>query len=653
MSSSDPRGVYRVTATAALLFTASALILGALGSAQLWQQGIAQTTVPYSRMAVVVIAAEILAYLAVLLAGPAAGINSRMVMLRTLLGVLLRATQASVAALVSAPEQAASFPAGFLHYYAEYLPGVVVQIGSVALLLWLLKGTARTARSVLRPAATPADGDRPVVEPTRERRFELIQELMRREGESSEAQHAEERTEAPTAPDEPEPIEEPTPPEPVVAPIKNAPVLEPPVPAPPVAEPPVIHAPPPEPVASPEAEPETVAPEKDEPVHVPPRSPLSVIEPVGGSGLTSRESILDALDDGPRTPPSQPDAAPLVPQVIPLPRPAPQVQARLDLGEELDEPGPGPVHDVPAPVPEPEPSRPTAHGMFTVTVGLPPPEETPAAPTVPDIPVAPRPALAALLPDLALRLGCAGVELLTPPQGACVALLNPPRDLARATALAAQLFAESAELATACGEGAFTCCVITGGGAELALGEVRDGGEGAVLLVSSPAGAVRRATELLARGVELVAETRLPAWRSAEVPEMMPAFPDDDLRARLADALAALTASGTEPVQAFYAGGRQVVTIGCGADQAATSAALAAHAFGAVEELLACYRMIGADTVTWLGASGALSCAPVVLKGQRVLVCRVTHGQIDPPQAAARIAEIVARLTAPEPEPDA
>ena len=66
MATARPRAGARISGLAALLFVISTLIVGGLGSAQMWDAGIARTLIPFGRILPVILVAELLAYSALM-----------------------------------------------------------------------------------------------------------------------------------------------------------------------------------------------------------------------------------------------------------------------------------------------------------------------------------------------------------------------------------------------------------------------------------------------------------------------------------------------------------------------------------------------------------------------------------------------------------
>lgn len=273
---SNKQGVHLATV---VLYGLCALLVGAIGSAQLSGANLGGATVPFLRILPVALVAEALVYCTILLAHLGGRVSGISVFVGVLSGMLLRLLEAVVAALVGPPASSPRFLAAVGYFWAEYWLGVVVQIVVTALFLWLIRACFELPQVVL----LPPQSDVPDMEPERlrgfhqqnQRRRELIGELMR---------HSEHEPET-EAPSPGPPVLHPqltlSPPEEPAGAVEVGPEAAQPRVAPgPHAEAETSEGPvPAEPAASPEPE---------APVPPPPT-------PAGPPGLTPQQSVILAL----------------------------------------------------------------------------------------------------------------------------------------------------------------------------------------------------------------------------------------------------------------------------------------------------------------------------------------------------------------------
>jgi len=608
LNTAPPRKAPRVSPIVVLLFVISAIIVGALGSAQMWQSGLSVPPIQYQRVIAIVIVAELLAYFAIMLSQVSAMMPSGRVVIGVLIGVVVRLCQASLAAAVGSPQQAETFLSAFLHYYVSFFPGVLLQIGVTVLLLWLIKGTLRKRPVVLTPpqAMTPKPtDDAPVqpAEPTPKRRGELIAALKRNE---DEAEGDEEDAEGP-APEPPTlyPAQAPTP-EPVTL---TAPEPESePEPAPPPTEP--LEAAP-EPPAEDDGAPE--------PEDAPPPPDEAPIQEPAPPALTSRESILMALSDDEdpapgetaQTPPAA-DDEPELPAVLRRPfQPALLSDDDMAPPPEAATPETG---DAPA-----EAEADDDHGLFTYEVAADPAEDEDQPQT------AGQPASTLVIEEAVTRacaaIGVRDVAIGEASTGHVIALApEPESDL--------PFFVETCEAILLAGDhlcprldiGPFARCLMRFDGRYVGALTLRQQAGGLFAVVELPAESDVAMAELaLAKVQAALVDGPLPPWPSCPEPDLVPAYPDEDLQGRIAPMLSTVPEATGLIAEASTVLGRQVVVLRSNVGDESAADALA-HGFGACEDLCAALGLETCDLVLWVGESGAVACATAQVARQHVIV---------------------------------
>ncbi len=590
---------------AAMLFVVSTLIVGGLGSAQMWDAGIARTLIPYGRILPVILVAELLAYAALMLGQFGGSLRGLHILTGIAIGIVTRLGEALLAAAAHSPEQAETLQQAFLLYYAEYFPGVLVQIAVTVLLLWLIKGAFGPARATLQPAIRPSESPETIreQEPTRERRRELIEQLMRREGEDEPEGEAEQPPIAPEPKTEPktEPETEPERPRFELRPVPRAPQ-------------PAEHGAEPE-IADPE--PEVIA--------------LPAPEQPAAPALSSREAILRALDDDAPAEPMRPEQPAAVEDDEP---PNVQViQPHLALEDALEEP---------EPEPEPEPESPTLapseHGLFTYEIA------TGAAPVADAATVA---AWADAAARALLSVGASRPATGETPSGRAIAWaldLGEPGE--NAPAVLEDLLCAASRVLETCGYGAFARGFLRIGRKYLGIGAVSGQDRGLVIALTLPGEANLGIADLaLGKVTAALQDEALPAWSPISRPEPIPAYPDEDLQGRISPLFADLPEAAGLIATASYCPGRQVVVLAHRQPGSALSPGDAAAVFGLCEDLCFASRLADCDRVVLAGETGSVVLGLTQLGGQYVLVALGHPGVPGAAAAGTRLDQLLRAVT--------
>ncbi|MCE5216668.1 hypothetical protein LLH03_06505 [bacterium] len=578
------------------LFAVSALLVGAIGSAQLWKAQMGAYPVPFGRIVGVIWIAELLAYFTVMLAQLGGKVSGAPVFAGVVAGMVLRALEAALAAILGSPENSKSFGDAFGHYYAGYYLGAVLQIVVTALFLWLI----RTAFEPPEVVLVAPKSDVPDMDPERlrgfhevtERRRELIGQLMNAEDMQPESE------EAPQAPAEQVVL---TPPQ---AQEESAGTPEAPAAEEPVEEPAAtVEAEPTAPVAetpTPEPAPETVTPPAAPPL--PPVISTPIITPAEPP-LTSEQSVILALreDDDERP-----------------------VRSAVETFR-------------------PEPARPAPPSEPPVQVTE---QETATSASVP------RPAPEALA-AVAETLNAATVEI-----GAGTAVMRPTRE-GRVVALAAEgLYILDAVLSSAdhfC-RGASCLCRearigdprkillrYPGGYAGAAM--LGDEQGGLLTLLGLPRGAnLGVANQALNKLETLQLSGPLPAWPQGPEPEFPPAYRDADLEGRIGPLLEWVPEAAGLASTSSSAGGRQIVTLSRDAAASASIAGAVAHAWGTAEALCMALSRPRCDLVIWSATGGTVACGAATVAGQHLLVALIQSGPEAAGPANVRLGQILNSL---------
>lgn len=581
------------------LFAVSALLVGAIGSAQLWRAQMGAYPVPFGRIVGVIWIAELLAYFTIMLAQLGGKVSGAPVFAGVVVGMVLRALEAALAAVIGSPEDSKSFGDAFGHYYAGYYLGAVLQIVVTALFLWLIRTVFEPPEVVLVAPRSEV----PDMEPERlrgfhevtERRRELIDQLMQTEDvqpESPEAEQTPPAEQVVLAP--PQPQEEPaaTPEVPALL----QPREEPAATVEPEPEAPVAEIPAPEPAPEPVTAPAPAAPP------LPPVTPVPIIAPAEPP-LTSEQSVILALRE-----------------------------------DDDERPVPSAVETF-----RPEPARPA------------PPSEPPAQVTseeaAPSAPV-PMPAPEALA-AVAETLNAATVEI-----GAGTAVMRPTRE-GRVVALAAEgLYILDAVLSSAdhlC-RGASCLCRearigdprkillrYPGGYAGAAM--LGDQHGGLLTLLGLPRGAnLGVANQALNKLEALQLSGPLPAWPQGSEPEFPPAYRDADLEGRIGPLLEWVPEAAGLASTSSSAGGRQIVTLSRDAAASASIAGAVAHAWGTAEALCMALSRPRCDLVIWSATGGTVACGAATVAGQHLLVALIQPGPEAAGPANVRLGQILNSL---------
>lgn len=560
-----------------VLYGLSALLVGAIGSAQLSAAGVGGATVPFTRMLPVALVAEALAYSTIMLAHLGGRVSGASVLLGVLAGMLLRLLEAVVAAFVGPPAASPRFLSALGHYWAEYWLGVIVQVAVTALFLWLIRGCFELPQVVL----VAPQSDVPDMEPERlrafhqenQRRRELIGELMR---------HPETEQPAPQEPAPAPPVLHPqlalVPQEPV-AQDEPAPVATTPEPASIAEEAPV-----------PEEEEAEAPPPAETPAEPAQESPL-VLEPpaAGPPPLTPQQSVIMALREE--------DEEVTEDAYVATHRPEPG----RHLAEAVAAPGVAPA------VPPPSPALRQTLSLVTEGVGAGPAvlARSPQGRSI---------ALAAGGPaalDAVLR----GADRLWDATAALSKPLNvgqPARVLLRSPDgyLGAALIA---------GEG-------TGALAILALPQTANLGV---------------ANQVLSRLTALSPDSPLPAWPEPKPLEVAPAYPDPDLEGRLLPLLEWVPEAAGLHTAAASSGGRQLLVMSEGAPAPLEAVALTAAAHEAADGLCASLGKQACEVAVWSATAGSVVSASATVAGQRLIVALLSPGDPAGGRANIRLGQIL------------
>lgn len=659
----------RVGLRAVVLFGASTVIVGALGSARLWAGHVAPSLLPFARSLPVVVTGEILAYCAVMLWHRRVSVPGSLVLSGVALGVGLRFFQAALAALVGSPAEAEGFGQAFSHYYASYLPAVMAQTAVTCLYLWLVRGafeatdrrrSARKARRdaqqapVLSPPVLTPEPDGRQLDP-RERRRLLIEELRRREAEEAQALQAEES--APPAPAEPPSSD-------------------------------IAEAEPEAPVAEAEATPTAEAPEaaQQEPDEAE-RARLQA-EAERARAQASAQSVLRALHaaedddedhlDDDELPFVEALSRPLPPAVPPILEAEPPLNGVSDEAEQgAGEPSTAAEPVSPAPETEPVPDQvpDTDGGEPRDADEVPPLEDTPAVEEPSSamdalddeagaaVPEPSRAALAVPLDGfsaLAAALSHAGARLRLDE------VVTERTDSGRAVCLASGLPSPSPGEALSAVEGLLAAGAgvpdsVEYGELSRVFARFGDGYVGATPLIRGRRGlclAARLPREAnlgvadvaLGELEEAALQLELPHWPPCPPLDAPPAWTDPDLYGRVVPLLEWVPeVAGLTPMAATAAG-RQVVILTVGPEASPHCAAAIAYGFAAAEKLCASLGQAPPDWVLWSAEGGAVACGCIKLSGQHVAVALMRPGEAAAAATNIQLGQIlnaVARLTAP------
>jgi len=565
------------------LFAISALVVGAIGSAQLWRAQMGAYPVPFGRIVGVIWIAELLAYFTIMLAQLGGKVSGAPVFAGVVVGMVLRALEAALAAVIGSPEDSKSFGDAFGHYYAGYYLGAVLQIVVTALFLWLIRTVFEPPEVVL----VAPKSDVPDMEPERlrgfhevtERRRELIDQLMQTEDmqpESLEAEQTPPAEQVVLAP--PQPQEEPAA---TVEAEPEAPVAE--IPGPEPAPEPVTAAAP----AAPPLPPETPAP------IIPPAEPP----------LTSEQSVILALREDDDERPVRSAVYTFRPEPA---RPAPPSEPPVQVTSE------GAAPSAPVPMPAPEALAAVAETLNAATV----------------------------------EIG-AGTAVMRPTrEGRVVALAAEGLYILDAVLSSADHFCRGASCLcreARIGDPRKILLRYPGGYAGAAmLGDERGG---LLTLLGMPRGAnLGVANQALNKLEALQLSGPLPAWPQGSEPEFPPAYRDADLEGRIGPLLEWVPEAAGLASTSSSAGGRQIVTLSRDAAASASIAGAVAHAWGTAEALCMALSRPRCDLVIWSATGGTVACGTTTVAGQHLLVALIQPGPEAAGPANVRLGQILNSL---------
>lgn len=562
-----------------VLYGLSALLVGAIGSAQLSAAGLGGATVPFTRMLPVALVAEALAYSTIMLAHLGGRVSGASVFLGVLTGMILRLLEAVVAAFVGPPAASPRFLAALGHYWAEYWLGVIVQVAVTALFLWLIRGCFELPQVVL----VAPQSDVPDMEPERlrafhqenQRRRELIGELMR---------HPQGEQPAPQGPAGTSPVLHPQL------------TLVPQEPAAQVEPSPVATAPEPESVAEQEPVPEPEVTKAPAPPADVPGEPAQEVPPVleppvpaGPPALTPQQSVILALREE---------------------------------DEEITEDGYVAAH-------RPEPGRHLAEAVAA-------PGVVPASPP-------PSPALRQTLSLVTEGVGAGPAVLARSPQGRSIALAaGGPAALDAVLRSADQLWDATAALSKPLNVGDPARVLLRSPDGYLGAALIAKEGTGALAVLALPQSAnLGVANQVLSRLTALSPDSPLPAWPEPKPLEVAPAYPDPDLEGRLLPLLEWVPEAAGLHAATASSGGRQLLVMSEGAPAPLEAVALTAAAHEAADGLCAALGKQDCEVAVWSATAGSVVSASATVAGQRLIVALLGPGDPAGGRANIRLGQIL------------
>ena len=129
-----------------VLWLGATALVGVAGCIML-ERGHVGQPLPLGRAVVLVLAVEILLYLAALLVGGRGLIPAGRVVMGIVLGMVIRASLSLIAVQLAMPVRAGAptLTAGLGFYYAQYWPGALVQILAVSVFLWFVRDVWETS----------------------------------------------------------------------------------------------------------------------------------------------------------------------------------------------------------------------------------------------------------------------------------------------------------------------------------------------------------------------------------------------------------------------------------------------------------------------------------------------------------------------------
>ena len=574
------------------LFGVSAIVVGGIGSARLWEAHIGGPPMPLERMLPLVVVAELLAYFAIMLARSYNPVGAAQVAAGVLVGLAARGGQAALAALVAGPAEAERFLGALGHYHAQYYPGVLLQIGVACLFLWLVKGAFEARPAVLAPATREAEpppaseaqeaAEAAPAENGPQRRRELIEQLMRREEDADEPEPAPE--EAPEAPPAQPPQQEPS----VPAPEAPAPTEE--EPGPPEAGPPE-----PAPYEEPQSEPAAEPPAEQPPAPAPEEPERKEARPARPPALSARESVIQAL----REEDDEPEELLRLPlEALPVAPPQPPEAA------------PPPEEEVAAPLPASSPSALDAISAVTQAAG----------------------AGAALME----RSAAGRLLIIAAPEAPDAGAVAAPCEACLAAA---------ACLCAHCGLGDLRRIYLRPTGGYVAATAIVEGDRGAwATLALPPEANLGSADDALRRLEELAGTPDWPAWPPPAPPDLTPAYPDPDLERRIGPLFEWVPQAAGLALTLCCAGGLQVATLTSGGQASEATAAAMARAQTDAEQLCSAFGLPDCGMGLVAGHAGVVAWASADVAGQRLLVCLVRLGAGAPGPVSIQLRQIIRGL---------